>query len=169
MHEAPATLLDLFLTPRMLNLPFCAPLQTMVFLKQQGCLTKLRPSRDSYRITAPYHPHEHQFDTLAQRSQASQDVLQPFRIAFLDLRQEDLRRLRSGTDGSQKGLIIASSATLLSAVTLSFLGFLSSLVSIACLLVSCSHLPPTLIQILLIVQNEVLEQLHSCCIGSDRR
>ena len=38
---------------RVHNLPFCASLQTVVFSKQQGCLTKLRPSRDLYRIITP--------------------------------------------------------------------------------------------------------------------
>ena len=68
--------------------------------------------------------HEHQFDSHAQRSQASQDVLQSFRNAFLRPRQEDLRRLRSGRGAAQKGSIIACSTIFLSAGTLSLLGLL---------------------------------------------
>lgn len=55
--------------------PFSALLQTVLFSKRQGCLTKLRRSRDSYRIIALDHNHEHQFDGPAQQSQVSQDVL----------------------------------------------------------------------------------------------
>lgn len=122
------------------------------------------------RLTPRHHTnrqHEHQLDSHAQRSQVSQDVLQSFRNAFLRPRQENLR-LRSGRGASQKGLIIACSTTLLSAGTLSLLDFLSFLVSIACLLVSCSRSRTPLLQISSAVQYENLTQLYYCLIGSCR-
>lgn len=92
------------------EVPVCAPLQTVVFSKQQGCITKLRLCRDSHRIIALHDQCEHRPDILLERSQASQDVLLSFRNALLHARQEGLRHLHSGRSTAQKLLIIACSA-----------------------------------------------------------